>query len=132
MGSAQADTGPVVSARFHPWVTGGADGASGVATHAGEPGGTGMAHRNAVGAAATVVAAVERAPASWTDRPSSRSSTSTEPSWSVRYTLAPLARSRSSVDLAGCPYGLPAPADAIATFGRTASTNGWVDAVALP
>ena len=42
------------------------------------------------------------------------------------------ARSRSRVDLAGCPYGLPAPADAIATRGRTASTNAWVDAVALP
>ena len=101
MGSAQADAAPVVSARFHRWATGGAAGVSGDATHAGEPGRTGMAHRNAVAAGTTVVAAAGRAPDSWTERPSSRSSTSTEPSWSVRYTLAPLARSRSRVDLAG-------------------------------
>ena len=101
MGSAQTDARPVVSARFHRCATRGAAGVGGAATHAGEPNGTGMAHRNAVAAAATVVAAAERAPVSWTERPSSRSSTSTEPSWSVRYTLAPLARSRSSVDRAG-------------------------------
>ena len=71
-------------------------------------------------------------PDSLTARPSARRSTSTEPSWSVRRTRAPLARNRSSVDRAGWPYGLPAPAEAIATRGWTASTNAWVDAVALP
>ena len=84
MGSAQADARPVVSARFHAWATGGAAVVLGAATHAGDPRGTGMAHRNAVAGTATVVAAAARPPVSWTERPSSRSSTSTEPSWSVR------------------------------------------------
>ena len=46
------------------------------------------------------------------------------PSRSVRKTRAPAAASRSSVGCAGWPYGLPAPAEATATVGRTASTNG--------
>jgi hypothetical protein len=58
--------------------------------------------------------------------------TVTVPSWSVRNTWAPAARSRSSVERAGWPYGLPAPAEATATDGRTASTNGSVVAVRLP
>ena len=58
--------------------------------------------------------------------------TTTVPSRSVRRTRAPAAASRSSVALAGWPYGLPAPADATATFGRTASTKGSVVAVRLP
>jgi hypothetical protein len=56
----------------------------------------------------------------------------TVPSSSVRRTRAPEAVSRSMVDLAGCPYGLPAPADATATFGRVASMKAWVVAVLLP
>ena len=58
--------------------------------------------------------------------------TTTVPSRSVRRTLAPAAARRSSVARAGCPYGLPAPADATATLARTASTNGSVVAVRLP
>ena len=56
----------------------------------------------------------------------------TVPSRSVRKTWAPIARSRSSVERAGWPYGLPAPAEATAMAGRTASTNGSVVAVRLP
>lgn len=143
MGSAQADTWSIdPGAGQGGWTATGADPVE-LATQAGDPGSTGMAHRKARGAAmglapalvtamAGIVCAAARAPVSCTVRPSSRSSTSTEPSWSVRYTSAPVARIRSSVDFAGCPYGLPAPAEAIATRGRTASRNGWVDAVALP
>ena len=111
-------------------------------TQAGDPAGIGIAHRNAPLRASAMgrVPAARRAspfaarlgPDSLTTRPSARRSTSTEPSWSVRRTRAPLARNRSSVDRAGWPYGLPAPAEAIATRGWTASTNAWVDAVALP
>jgi hypothetical protein len=56
----------------------------------------------------------------------------TVPSRSVRYTRDPTAANRSIVDRAGCPYRLPAPADATATFGRTAFTNDSVVAVRLP
>ena len=56
----------------------------------------------------------------------------TVPSRSVRKTRAPIAASRSMVERAGCPYGLPAPADATATFGRTACRNDSVVAVRLP
>jgi len=56
----------------------------------------------------------------------------TVPSRSVRKTRAPIAANRSIVERAGCPYGLPAPADATATFGRTACRNGSVVAVLLP
>ena len=58
--------------------------------------------------------------------------TTTVPSRSVRRTRAPAAASRSSVALAGWPYGLSAPADATATFGRVASMKGSVVAVLLP
>ena len=58
--------------------------------------------------------------------------TTTVPSRSVRRTRAPAAASRSRVALAGWPYGLPAPADATATFGRVASMKGSVVAVLLP
>ena len=58
--------------------------------------------------------------------------TTTDPSRSVLRTRAPDAASRSSVALAGCPYGFPAPAEATATVGRTASTKAWVVAVLLP
>jgi hypothetical protein len=58
--------------------------------------------------------------------------TVTVPSRSVRKTRAPAAASRSSVALAGWPYGLPAPAEATATFGRVASMKGSVVAVLLP
>ena len=106
---------------------------------------TGIAHRNA-GALATVasvavvalagaargVAAGERAPSVRTVIPPSSKPTTTDPSRSVRSTRAPDAARRSSVALAGCPYGFPAPADATATPGRTASTNACVVAVRLP
>ena len=66
-----------------------------------------------------------RPPEAWTVSPRGRrTSTATVPSRSVRKTRAPDAASRSSVARAGWPYGLPVPADAIATRGRTASTNG--------
>ena len=58
--------------------------------------------------------------------------TVTVPSTSVRYTLAPVATSRSTVARVGCPYGLSAPAEAMATRGRTASRNASVLAVRLP
>jgi hypothetical protein len=57
---------------------------------------------------------------------------STVPSSSVRKTLAPCSRSRAIVPGAGWPYGFPAPADATATLGRTASRNASVDDVRLP
>ena len=56
----------------------------------------------------------------------------TVPSVSVRSTRAPVPWRRSIVERAGCPYGLPAPADTIATRGWTASRKAGVDAVALP
>jgi hypothetical protein len=106
---------------------------------------TGIAHRNA-GARATAarvatvafvgvargVAPEERAPSVRTVMPPASKPTTTEPSRSVRSTRAPDAERRSSVAFAGCPYGFPAPADATATAGRTASTNAWVVAVRLP
>ena len=113
-------------------------------TEAGDPAGGTMPHRNGLrGAPATASAAVtgpgagavaadRRAPVVVTRSPSARSSISTLPSRSVRYTRAPESRRRASVEPAGWPYGFPAPAEAIATRGRTASRNGWVVAVALP
>ncbi len=82
--------------------------------------------------APTGLAAARRAPVEVTRRPSSRSSTVTEPSSSVRNTRAPVSRSRARVDRAGCPYVLPAPALATATRGRSTSSSGCVVAVALP
>jgi hypothetical protein len=117
--------------------------ASATVARRGDPDGTGTAQANCRAAGersgpdAFVAppgsrAATRLAPVVETRSPSSSSSTVTEPSWSVRYTRAPLARRRARVDGAGCPYVLPAPADAIATFGLTASTNAWVVAVRLP
>ena len=77
-------------------------------------------------------AAVERPPSARTVIPLASKPTTTVPSRSVRRTRAPAAASRSSVALAGWPYGLPAPADATATVGRVASTNACVVAVRLP
>lgn len=77
-------------------------------------------------------AAAGRPPSVRTVIPVASNPTTTVPSRSVRRTLAPAVASRSSVDLAGWPYGFPAPADATATAGRTASTNAWVVAVLLP
>ena len=91
---------------------------------------TGTAHRNAgVGAEARTATAdgpprPSRDPSARTLIPPASKPTTTVPSRSVRRTRAPAAASRSSVALAGCPYGLPAPAEATATFGWTASTNG--------
>ena len=45
---------------------------------------------------------------------------------------APPPAAAPSVARAGWPYVLPAPAEATATRGRTASTNAWVVAVRLP
>jgi hypothetical protein len=114
----------------------------------GDPAGMGMAHRNADAPAALACAAtdwaaggragtdsraaVRRGPLVRTVRPVSASSIVTDPSSSVRSVRAPAARSRASVAGAGWPYVLPAPADATATRGRTASTNACVVAVRLP
>jgi hypothetical protein len=81
------------------------------------------------GSAATSVVA---APSVRTVMSPSSKPTTTVPSRSVRRTRAPAAASRSKVALAGWPYGLPAPADATATFGRVASMKGSVVAVLLP
>lgn len=105
-----------------------------------------MAHRKAVAGEATdrpapvlataslavVASAAPRPPSARTETSSGSNATTTVPSRSVRKTRAPAAANRSRVAFAGCPYGLPAPADATATFGRTASTNPWVVAVRLP
>lgn len=64
--------------------------------------------------------------------PAASNPTVTVPSRSVRSTRAPTAASRSSVERAGWPYVLSAPAEATATRGRTAATNGSVVAVRLP
>ncbi len=106
---------------------------------------TGIAHRNAdvraiVASVAVVawagvargVAPGERAPSVRTVNPPASKPTTTEPSRSVRSTRAPDAARRSSVAFAGCPDGFPAPVDATATPGRTASTNACVVAVRLP
>jgi hypothetical protein len=112
----------------------------------GEPAGIGIAHarrlggdgeRDAtavVGPVASPAAAVDArcGPVAETASPDGSSSTETVPSSSVRRTRAPESRSLASVDGAGWPYVLPAPADATATRGRTASTNAWVVAVRLP
>ena len=63
-------------------------------------------------------------------RPSSVASTL--PLRSVRYKVAPRASIRASVSGAGWPYGLTAPTETIATFGRTASRKASVDEVRLP
>ena len=104
---------------------------------------TGIAHRKAgvratglLGTAALAAEAcgvgIARPPSVRTVIAAASNPTTTDPSRSVRRTRAPAAASRSSVALAGCPYGFPAPADATATAGRTASTNAWVVAVRLP
>lgn len=77
-------------------------------------------------------AAAGRPPSACTVIPLASNPTTTDPSRSVRKTRAPEAASRSSVAFAGCPYGLPAPAEATATVGRVASTNACVVAVLLP
>jgi hypothetical protein len=64
--------------------------------------------------------------------PPGSKATVTVPSRSVRNTVAPASANRWSVERAGCPYGLSAPAEAIAMRGRTASTKAWVVAVLLP
>ena len=102
---------------------------------------TGTAHRKAAalvsgvaGRAAAVVEPVAdvAAPSARTWIPADVKLACTDPSWSVRYTAAPAARSLSIVWRVGCPYEFPAPADAIAIRGRTVSTNAWVVAVRLP
>ena len=67
-----------------------------------------------------------------TDIPVASNAMLTVPSLSVRYTRAPADDSRSRVERAGWPYGLPAPAEATATRGRTVETNASVVAVRLP
>ena len=91
-----------------------------------------MTERVVADAARAGVAADGRPPAAWTVIPFPSKPTTTDPSTSVRKTRAPEAASRSRVDFAGWPYGLPAPADATATVGLVASTNAWVVAVLLP
>lgn len=78
------------------------------------------------------LAGIARAPSVRTVRPFGPKPTTTVPSRSVRSTWAPTPASRSRVRRVGCPYGLPAPADATATLGLMASTNAWVVAVRLP
>jgi len=115
------------------------------------PGASGIAHQKFDGVRARkapplVVAEATRAPTEAVDSgpsaarrgdvstamPSPRNETVTDPSRSVRYTRAPTAASRSSVGRAGCPYGLSAPAEAIAIRGATAATKASVVAVRLP
>lgn len=97
-----------------------------------------MAQRNRAAAAAARVdatgrgIAAVRAPSVRTRSRSGSKVTTTVPSRSVRRTRAPAAVRRSRVTRVGWPYGLPAPADATATFGRTRSTKAWVVAVRLP
>jgi hypothetical protein len=97
-----------------------------------------MAHRNATAAVAAILvvgcgpATAARPPSARTVMPEDSNPITTVPSRSVRRTRAPAAASLSRVAFAGWPYGLPAPAEATATRGRTASTNGWVVAVLLP
>lgn len=100
-----------------------------------------MAQRKAVGAATASAATrvvdrgraiAARPPSARTVIPDGSKPTTTVPSRSVLRTRAPAAARRSRVALAGWPYGLPAPAEATATRGRTASTNGCVVAVLLP
>ena len=92
------------------------------AVQAGDPIGIGIAHRKVGGLpdrAVPVVAlavratgngaAARRGPDAANTMPVGRRSTSTDPSSSVRNTRAPIARSRSRVEPAGCPYGSPAP-----------------------
>ena len=79
-----------------------------------------------------VPAAPTRAPSVRTVIPVPSKPTTTVPSRSVRSTRAPVWANRSIVAAAGWPYGFPAPADATATFGRTASMNACVVAVRLP
>ena len=100
---------------------------------------TGMAHRKAATGAWAAVApnaggrmSAARAPSARTTIPSRLNVTLTDPSRSVRWTSAPIARSRSSVGFVGCPYGLPTPAEMIATRGRATSRKAWVVAVRLP
>lgn len=57
---------------------------------------------------------------------------STVPTRSVRRTVAAWARSRSSVEGAGCPYVFPAPTEITATPGRRVASSASEDAVALP
>jgi hypothetical protein len=77
-------------------------------------------------------AAAGRPPSARTVIPLASNPTTTDPSRSVRKTRAPDAASRSSVDFAGWPYGLPVPAEATAIVGLVASTNACVVAVLLP
>lgn len=82
--------------------------------------------------AVRALAAATRGPSVRTVIPDPSKPTTTVPSRSVRSIRAPTATSRSIVAFDGCPYGFPAPADATATLGRTASTNACVVAVRLP
>jgi hypothetical protein len=70
--------------------------------------------------------ALARAPLVRTRMDGPSKATSTVPSVSVRYVAPAAACSRSIVDGAGWPYGLPAPAETTATRGRTAARNGGV------
>lgn len=97
-----------------------------------------MAQRNRAAAAAARADAAgrgtvaARAPSVRTRSRAASKVTTTVPSRSVRRTRAPAAARRSMVARVGWPYGLSAPADATATFGRTRSTKAWVVAVRLP
>jgi hypothetical protein len=75
---------------------------------------------------------VDRAPPAFTRMAAPSKATSTVPSVSVRYVRPASSCSRSMVDGAGWPYGLPAPAETTATRGWTASRNGLVLAVREP
>lgn len=73
-----------------------------------------------------------RGPSTQTVIPAASNPTTTVPSSSVRRTRALAAVRRSIVAFVGWPYGLPDPAEATASRGRTASTNACVVAVRLP
>jgi len=102
----------------------------------GRAGGPGIEHTNATGPAGQAARGTRTSARGrgsvWIVVPDASNAIVTDPSRSVRRTRAPAAARRSSVDFAGCPYGLPAPADATAMRGRTASTKACVVAVLEP
>src|SRR5215510_12128078 len=73
-----------------------------------------------------VTAVDRRGPLVWTRIVEPSNATTTVPSSSVRYVAPAASWSRSIVDGAGCPYGLPLPADTTATRGRTAARKAGV------
>jgi hypothetical protein len=131
---ASAGVGPAAARAVSPRVGDGAGAGRGGAPK------PGTAHRNDAPAVTVVGRAVTGRGGTAADRRGSRRTTGppgpnvtdTLPSTSVRKTRAPAAARRSIVERVGWPYGLSAPAEAIATRGRTAARNASVVAVRDP